>query len=227
MKYPPWYIFLSVHFPAHPSDIHLSLGWSLHSRPGFAFEATCSPPAASWHSSSESSTAYADRRCSGTILVKPGLKLIPATAPIQRSLYVSCRLGRSACFLRRWAVLLCDVSLMGIFLATGCSVFAPPSLAPYCGSAITLQINVLFIPATPCGPRRTSWSVAASPRPLPLSGGWCYKPLFFVAGLVGALSLGNKSMADLNGIRGNKSSVAQNRIPSQRLLLRLTTEELF
>ncbi len=28
----------------------------------------------------------------------------------------------------------------------------------------------------------------------------CYKPLFFLAGLVGALSLGNKSMADLNGI---------------------------
>ncbi len=58
-------------------------------------------------------------------------------------------------------------------------------------------------------------------------GGACYKPLFSVVGLVGALSLGNKSMAGLIGILGSKSSVAQNRIPSQRLLLRLTTEELF
>ncbi len=55
----------------------------------------------------------------------------------------------------------------------------------------------------------------------------CYKPLFSVGRSVGALSLGNKSMADLIGILGSKSSVAQNRIPSQRLLLRLTTEELF
>ncbi len=54
----------------------------------------------------------------------------------------------------------------------------------------------------------------------------CYKPLFSVGRSVGALSLGNKSMADLIGILGSKSSVAQNRIPSQRLLLRLTTEEL-
>ncbi len=58
-------------------------------------------------------------------------------------------------------------------------------------------------------------------------GSKCYKPLFSVGRSVGALSLGNKSMADLIGILGSKSSVAQNRIPSQRLLLRLTTEELF
>ncbi len=60
-----------------------------------------------------------------------------------------------------------------------------------------------------------------------LADEYCYKPLFCVGRSVGALSLGNKSMADLIGILGSKSSVAQNRIPSQRLLLRLTTEELF
>ncbi len=71
----------------------------------------------------------------------------------------------------------------------------------------------------------TSRGGVSNPPPL-LSAGYCYKPLFSVGRSVGALSLGNKSMADLIGILGSKSSVAQNRIPSQRLLLRLTTEEL-